>query len=287
MAIIKNGFTRGKIYNVTYSVRNGVQISKGLSRKPKYDKSAATIDSATVFGKASNLGFYFRLSMYDAYNDFHDSAMSTRLTGLIVESFKPVLDETNLNFIFKQNSFKRLEGFEFNVKSPIQNYLFAQFMVDYSANNLVKITIPEMKSPKEFVFPSEIAKCKLVVTFGLFDLENGLYNQTESHLFDIQRTYPTTLIPSQETTFSTQPGCLCIIAISLQFYKTTFAGDVILNNKQFNPSAILSAHITDGPVDTDTRERWDEMDFKTGRQLLLPPPTPVQLLSGSPDNTAA
>jgi len=285
MARIKKGFTYGRIGNLTYSVRNGVQIVKSITKKPKCKKTVPMKDSSTVFGKASNLGFYFRLSMSAAYNDFHDSSMSSRLTGLIVESFKPTLDETNQNFIFKQNSFKRLEGFEFNIKSPLQNYLFAQIMVDYTVENQVKVSIPEMKSPQEFVFPKDLQQCKFVVSQGLFDLENGFASEPKSQLFDIQKEYPKTIIPAQEFVFETKPGCLCMIAISLQFYKPSFAGDLFINTKQFNPSAILSAQFADGPVDITSRTNWDPMDFKVGRQRMLPPPI-IQLLLGSPNTTA-
>jgi hypothetical protein len=287
MAIIKNGFTRGRIGNTTYSERNGVQIVKGLSEKPKYNKTTGTIYSSTVFGKASNLANYFRISMYDVYNELHDGAMSVRLTGLVNQSFRPVLDETNLNFNFEPNTFKRLIGFEFNIKSPLQNYLFAQPLVEYTSDNLVKVSIPQMISPTDFIFPQGISKCKIVLTCGLFDLENGFYTQAQSQLFDIGKSYPQTIIPEKSATFHTQPGCLSMIGISLQYYKTTFAGDVITNSKQFNPGAILSAQITDGMIDRSVTKKWNEMDFKVGRQLMLPPPAPVQLLLGSPDNTAA
>jgi hypothetical protein len=283
MAIIKNGFTRGKISNVIYSVRNGVQNAKGVSQKKKYNKTKGTIDSSTVFGKASTLGLYIRMSMYDAFNDFHDSGMSTRLTGRIVESFKPILDEAKLYPIFTQTSFKRLEGFEFNINSPIQNFLFAELMVDYSANNLVKVTIPEMKSPKEFVFPENMRKCKFVVSCGLLDLENGFLKETESQLFDIQQELPTMTIPAHEFTFPTEPGCLCLIAVSLQFYKTTFAGNIIINNKQFNPSAILSAYITDGTVTIGERTYWDKMTFMVKRSTMSLTQPSAQLILGSPE----
>ncbi|MEJ7557056.1 MAG: hypothetical protein WKF66_02030 [Pedobacter sp.] len=286
MAIIKNGFTRGTIGHTSYSERNGVQIVKGLSEKPKYNKTTGTINSSTVFGKASTLANYFRISMYDVYNGLHDGGMSVRLTGLVNQCFRPALDETNLNFNFKPNTFERLIGFNFNIISPFEKYMFSQPLVEYTSDNRVHISIAEMNLPRDFIFPSMISKCKIVLTCGLFDLENGFYTDQQSQLFDIGKNNPTTIIPEKSAAFHTQPGCLCMMGISLQYYKTTFAGDIITNNKQFNPSAILSAQITDGMVDRSVTKKWNKMDFKVGRQLTLPPPAPAQLLLGSPNYTA-
>jgi hypothetical protein len=287
MAIIKNGFTRGRIANITYSEHNGVQIAKALSKKSKYNKTVGTIDSSTVFGKASSLASYFRESLGDTFNNFHDGGMPSRLTGVVNDCFRPALDETNLNFKFQQDTFKRLIGFEFNTKSRLENQLFVQPMVDYTLNDRVHIQLPEMKTSKDIVFPKDIRNCKIVLTCALFDLEYGHYKEPESVSFNVEKTGNKIIFPVQYATFTTQPGCLCIIGISLKFYKTTFVGDAYINNKQFNPSAILSTKIPPGTVNMFVTETWSEMQFKVGRQLMLSSPPPVQLLLGSPNNTAA
>jgi hypothetical protein len=180
-----------------------------------------------------------------------------------------------------------LIGFEFNINSRTENQFFVQPRVDYTLNNRVHIYLPEMKSSKEIVFPKDIRNCKIVLTCALFDLEYGYYKEPESVSFNVEKTGNKIIFPVQYATFTTQPGCLCIIGISLKFYKTTFVGDAYINNKQFNPGAILSTKITPGIVNKFVTETWPEMQFKVGRQLMLPPPAPAQLLLGSPDDTAA
>ena len=286
MAIIKNGFTRGTIGNSTYSEHNGRQVVKGLSNKKKYKKTVATIDCSTVFGKASNLACYFRESLGDTYTNFHDGGMSSRLTGVVTDCLRPALDETNLNFNFQQESFKRLIGFEFNIKSPLENQYHVQPTVDYTINNRVHIQVPEMKTLKDLIFPKMIWKCKIVLTCALFDLEYGYYKNAESVSFNVEKAGEKVIFPVQYATFTTQPGCLCIIGISLKFYKESFLGDTYINNKLFNPCAILSTKITPGIVNKSVTETWDQMQFKVGRQSMSPSPPPVQLLLGSPNYTA-
>lgn len=286
MAIIKNGFTRGRIANLTYSENNGRQVVKERSKKKKYKKTKATIDCSSVFGKASNLASYFRESLGDTYSDFHDGGMSARLNGIVNGCIRPALDETNLNFNFQKESFKRLIGFEFNIKSPLENQYHVQPTVDYTLNNRVHIQLPEMKTLKDLVFPKEIWNCKIVLTCALFDLENGYYKDAESVSFDVEKTGQKIIFPVQYATFTTQPGCLCIIGISLKFYKESFLGDTYINNKLFNPCAILSTKITPGIINRSVTETWEEMQFKVGRRLMLESPPKVQLLLGSPNYTA-
>ncbi|RZL12039.1 MAG: hypothetical protein EOO89_20115 [Pedobacter sp.] len=286
MAIIKNGFTRGRIAHLTYSEHNGVQVVKERSKKETYKKTVATIDCSTVFGKASNLARYFRESLGDTYTNFHDSGMSSRLTGIVTDCIRPALDETNLNFNFQQESFKRLIGFEFNIKSPLENQYHVQPTVDYTLNNRVHIQLPEMKTLKDIIFPKEVWKCTIVLTCALFDLENGYYKDAESVSFNVEKTGEKVIFPVQYATFTTQPGCLCIIGISLKFYKESFLGAVYINNKLFNPCAILSTKIIPGIIIESVTQTWEQMQFKAGRQLTPSPPPTVQLLLGSPNYTA-
>jgi hypothetical protein len=283
MAIIKNGFTRGPISNNIYSEHNGVQYVKGRSNKKKYKKSPATIDSATVFGKASRLSFELRQGIIETYNNMHDRTMSTRFTGAVVDSFQIALDETKLNFNFEQNSFRKLIGFEFNTNSPLSKQLFIQPVVTYKKNDRVSISLPEITDIKNLAFPKDILNCKIVLTCGLFDLENGFKNEVNSKSFDIKRTKPgEILMEKKQVSFVTQPGCLCLIGIAVKFYNETFVGDTHINSKQFNPCAILSTQITSGTIDTNVTSKWIEMSFKVGKE-----PLPTELPLPLPDDTAA
>lgn len=124
------------------------------------------------------------------------------------------------------------------------------------------------------------------MTCALFDLEYGYYKNAESVSFDVEKAGKKVIFPVQYATFTTQPGCLCIIGISLKFYKESFLGDTYINNKLFNPCAILSTIITPGIVNEYVTETWEQMKFKVGRQLMPPSPLPVQLLLGSPNYTS-
>jgi hypothetical protein len=73
------------------------------------------------------------------------------------------------------------------------------------------------------------------------------------------------MVPSQSVQFEVVPGCLCVIGISLQIVESTFAGDSIINNKDFNPAAILNAFIAEGKSpEPEVTKYWQEFEFKIG-----------------------
>ena len=209
------------------------------------------------------------------------------MTGNTVLALRSALDETKTGFNLKQNTFSRLQGLDFNIKSSFKNYFFAHPLVDYAENNLVHIYIPEMNLQTEVVFPQDSRKCKILITCSQFDLEYGHHNDTDFREFMIEKTHQNTLSEPKFATFKTEPGCLCIIGISLQYYQKGYLLETVMNNKKFNPATILSAYITNGIVNKFAMKKWYKMTFKTGRQLMLPPPVPVQLLLESPNDTAA
>lgn len=66
-----------------------------------------------------------------------------------------------------------------------------------------------------------------------------------------------------ELDFEIQPGCLCVAAISIEYYKNTFAGKLLLNSKTMNPTMILAAFMADGDIDAAVTKKWSKtMKFK-------------------------
>lgn len=278
MAVSDGKFLRGKVANLTYRVVNGRQIVSGRSKKKTFAKTIPSKKAATVFGQASALAGYFRTSTCWLYEDSNDGGMCNRMTQSTVYALRAALNANKKDFTLKGNSFMRLEGFNFNIKSPFENYLFAQPLVDYTPGNRVHFCLPAMNLGEEMIFPPNSTKCKILITFSQFDLEYGHYSDIEFREFEIEKTRSTRVSEAKFATFITAPGCLCIIGISLQYYQQVYMLETIMNNKLFNPAYILSAHITNGIVNKFAAEKWAEMTFKAGLQLLLPAPAPDPLL---------
>ncbi|MEJ7560257.1 MAG: hypothetical protein WKF66_18245 [Pedobacter sp.] len=96
-------------------------------------------------------------------------------------------------------------------------------------------------------------------------METGYEQESELKYLTVVKNNELDLIPPQTVEFTTEPGCLCVIGIAFHFYKASFIGEVLTNSKEFNPAAILSAHMTEGrhvlPVDGN----WSKMNNKKGK----------------------
>ena len=78
---------------------------------------------------------------------------------------------------------------------------------------------------------------------------------------EIKYKYKPEVIPSSEFSFDAEAGCLCVITLTLQYITETFSGNSVINNKSFNPAAILKAFMLPGVVNPSHTRRWKRMSF--------------------------
>jgi hypothetical protein len=103
----------------------------------------------------------------------------------------------------------------------------------------------------------------LGVAVGMYDLSYGRRILSPVQSIEVKNSPDGVIIPAKQFDFEIELGCLCIVVISIQYLKTTFAGNMLINNKQFSPCGILKALITDGQVDELKTKYWKKMQFKT------------------------
>ena len=253
-------YLRGAVGPSIFKKVRGQQIVQGKSKK-KMQQSDETKKAAAVFGKASSLASYIRVALNQTIN-FYDGTMISRLTGEVNQVFNSSLIPESQTLSLNSEGFSRLNGFEFNVTSPVRNQIFVQPAVSTTGNNL-QINLPEINIPMELKFPVNGAYCVLAFELALFDLQNGRYKKEAIQTTEIKYNYEPAIVPASQFSFQTEPGCLCIINIALQYYEKTFAGNSVVNNKSFNPSAILKAFLLEGTPDQSVTEKWQEMNFQT------------------------
>ena len=102
----------------------------------------------------------------------------------------------------------------------------------------------------------------LGVTVGMYDLNHGSMTMSPVQSVELRNVPDGTTIPASRFDFNIEPGCLCIVVLSLQYLKATFAGNLMVNNKEFSPCGILRATIADGQADPEKTKRWGKIQFK-------------------------
>ena len=255
---------RGKIGKASYKVYRDQQIVSGQSTKKVFLRTEPMDRSSNLFGKVSTLNSYIRNNMSALFNDFNDGEMLGRLNSSTNFAMNSVFNQKELTFSFSPDTFNRLIGFEFNIKSPVADVFLAHLAVTYT-EGIVSIVIPELTVSRQIEFPSSSTKCTIIFLRTHYDLENGYEQESESKYLSVLKDNKRALIPPQTIEFTTEPGCLCIIGIALYFYKESFVGEVMTNSKDFNPVAIASAHITEGVHVLPVNGNWSEMINAKGK----------------------
>jgi hypothetical protein len=254
-------FLKGLVGGTVLKEYRGKQL---LIIKPHFNPdhlTEGTKKAAKTFGSASIVAYWIRTALRAVITKFHDGTMNYRLNTAVLNCLNAAQDQESRSFQFDPESFNGLRGFEFNVGSPLKNNFFAQPVTSISANTL-EVAFPQIQVPNDIKFPKGSTYVRLVIGAVMLDLVYGHVNLISLQSMDIQnnRAAPA---PPRTFEFAVEPGCLCVTAISLQYFETTFAGDFIINSKTFNPAAVLSAGFAEGIVDPKQTKDWSEMDFST------------------------
>lgn len=227
----------------------------------KANLTQATLKAAKTFGIASNLAARIRGGFNNIVNGMNDGTATYRLNTEMLNCLNIAKDPETQKFTFHTDSFDRLAGFEFNAGTPFKNnFLVEPEYVD--GDNTVQIVLPEIQVPRDIKFAKDANFCRLMLGTVMLDLSNGRGENTQAQFLDIPYSRTTTIIPAHTFEFVVEPGCVCITAASLQFFKTTPIGDMSLNSKAFCPAAILNAYVAGGTTDPQKTEDWPDLGTK-------------------------
>lgn len=255
MATFDGKFIRGVAGNLTFRKQGNKQIVQ--VKTGKINMTAESFDAAYIFGRASTLASYIRMSTSRIIR-YYDRGMIPRFTGQCNQILQLASTDKDGVFDFSQDYFSRLNGFEFHLQSPVKNHLFVQPMVNLTEEKIT-IDIPEIQIPKELKFPTNARYCTVVFNVSFFDFEHNQYKNLELQSFEVEQEYKTLKFPAQQLEFESVPGALAIITVGLYYSEKTFVGKVILNNNEFCPVAILKAEFCPGEM--LKQEHWREMEF--------------------------
>ncbi|MGY0039911.1 hypothetical protein [Pedobacter sp. NJ-S-72] len=145
MAIRKGNFLTGKLKNLVYRKQKNVQILQTKPGKGMVRQTPDTKKKAYLFGRASTLGKFIRTLVENLIFEFHDGPMVNRLTKKLQEILLPYYPGDNEIHQFTTDGFAALNGFDFNLNSPLNKSLWVKPVTALSGNEL-RVTLPEIKS---------------------------------------------------------------------------------------------------------------------------------------------
>lgn len=169
--------------------------------------------------------------------------MVNRFNNPIREVLSHCYNPADKTFIFEEDSFSRLAEFEFNVKSPLINYLWVKPTMTLEGNTL-KVSIPEFKVPSQFTFPRNTNTCTVSISISQLNISQAITNWDLQHIFEVNSNQGTH--PAQELVFEVENECLCVAAIGLLYSEKSDGRNTTYNSKKFSPANVIGALITPG-----------------------------------------
>jgi hypothetical protein len=215
-----------------------IQIKPARVKQTKASKV-----TAGIFAKASSLAKLLRQDFNPIMSGFYDGAMVNRFNTLNRSILDHCYDKETKTYVFEEDSFSRLAGFEFDAKSLLGNYFWADPVVHWEDSSL-RITIPAFETNKQLKFPGRANTCKMKITVGLYNF--SLSQHRNSYYEEINVAQNQGLVPEQEFTFEVPEGCFCVAGIGLEYFYQYNDVRNSLNNKELSPARLLSAIITPG-----------------------------------------
>lgn len=256
MAIRKGKFLIGAIDDLVFKVVKGQQRVSSKPEPGTVKQTDETKKSASLFGKASKLGRLMRSGnmfsnlMYDMY----DGPMVNRLTTTLRITLQQSFDKKKDVFKFKEDTFNKLVGFDFNLDSPLQETMWI-LPQSSLADGILTVTIPEINIAESFTFPGRSEECTIHIKVRSCNLEQALVSQLyDDRKLEINNSQ--SLIEKQDFNFTVPDGCLCIAAVALIFYHKVYGRLTMYNTKAFSPSGICGAFITPGDFKRDKKDKW-------------------------------
>jgi len=256
MAVKKGNYISGSIADVVFRENKGQQIIQSAPVK-NIKRTIASKKSADIFGKSSSLSEIIRHLFEYVIIGFHDTSMVNRLIKSLQTILSHYCDAQTGTYDFNQNSFSRLNGFDFNLSSPLNESLWLS-PESTLEKNTITITVPEMKIPKEFRFPEDTSSCIIDVMVNFYHLEKGIMMHLNPEIRRIEVLKTQAVLARQDLVFDAPAGCLCIAVIGLRYFAVRYNHTLPYNSKVFHPAGICAAYITPGTFDIKNIKKWYE-----------------------------
>ena len=258
MASRKGKFITGAVGPVVFRTYRGKQIISSKARTD-YHIAEGTMKNANTFGKSSTFACLIRDNLKDVITPNYDGTMPGRLVQEVVYTLTNARHPETNEFYFGPSSFAQLSGFQFNRNSLFNRSLSVEPSITVT-DNMLTLHLPEFNVPKDFKFPLNATSCNINFSVMEFNLLEGTKKKALRGTTTVANTKG--LSPAQEWIVPLQEGWLSVVAISLNYVQQTFAGNVVLNNKEFCPAMIIKAGFMTninhaGPFELKTKsKRW-------------------------------
>ena len=244
MAVInRKGFISGRAGNMVYRTRGDVQVMQSIPGKMR--QTMATKARGKEFGLASSTAGTIRYLCSSAAH-WPDKRMSSRLVQTVLKSIRGgAQGEPGLRDLHVAD-LSILEGFQFNLNSPLEKVMLIQPTVTLGDSGTVYVNIPALYK-YELKFAKDASQCILRFIVVAIDLkkETHRYLGNKDILLEPGESLDALI---WEVENKAEQGTILLVSFSVHYFSPDKIDSLglSLNNSALSPGGIIAArHIGD------------------------------------------
>ena len=256
--IDKKGRRKGKIGDTVHKTWMDKDVVQSAPGKGNVKQTEETKKAASVFGKVSSFGNLIRDSFKEIIMGYYDTLMIARLTGQLNTNLRKCYNPEDKTWAFEEHSLKSLEGFEFNINSPLKRNSSINPTYNLTDNKL-SLSFPEINVATDLIFPKNSSSAEITVMYKEYNLDRLTYrfHPVQSYSFEVGKLETT--VAAADYTFEATEGCLCIVSIGIKYHAEYRTSKVLRNNKDLNPAGICCAVFNKGEFILTDDEGWSRL----------------------------
>jgi hypothetical protein len=232
MAIQMTTYLKGKMNNLVFYERNGVQVARVMGAAPKH--TAATKKRSENFGICATLGKSLRPLLYPAIPFPKNKSMQGKFSG----AFAKWLGLRDILSIPPTNEIPFVTGFPFNPETSIAERCKVPFAVSHTTANELVIQLPAFVPSSAISAPANTIALEFSFAAASCMLSNGTAPGGDVKKIIIPYDHQTVNASQVQLFINTEPGAIVITALSLDY---RLANGLLSNNTAFMPSAVIDA----------------------------------------------
>jgi hypothetical protein len=244
MAIIDSkGHIRGVVGPSVFRRAWGKNI---VQAKPhKFKQTAPSIESSSEFGLISSTAACIRHAFAPAIR-YYDGRVVGRTTSAVSASIRGSAGTVRCQRDLHDGDLSTLVGLEFNRNSPLQDVLRLRAEVGRDASGQVRVQLPALDMNRDLRLPGTLKSkgYRMQVRFLLigFNFRENYYEYIDHRELEYRRGAQS---EAQTVAFEGEvpAGCMLLLSMSVSLYGSNDFDreDMLLNNLQFSPCAVIGA----------------------------------------------
>ncbi|WP_407430741.1 hypothetical protein [Arcticibacter sp.] len=244
MAIIDSkGYIRGVVGPSVFRRAWGKNIIQSKPRK--FKQTAASIESSSEFGLISSTAACLRHAFAPVIR-YYDGRAVGRATSAVSASIRGSSGTLRCRRDLHDGDLSHLVGLEFNRNSPLQDVLRLRAEVARDESGRVQVQLPALDMKRDLRLPERLRTkgYRMQLRFLLigFNFRENYYEYIGHRELEYRRgkqSAPQTVALDGEV----PAGCMLLLSMSVSLYGSNgFDGeDMLLNNLQFSPCALIGA----------------------------------------------